>query len=75
MVIFTSPLCDSIIDLKTRFADVIFNGVPTLTYKVYCRGTVENDKMIKDKSNPIIKIINDTENSVSYDEISGDIVL
>ena len=75
MVIFTSPLCDSIIDLKTRFADVIFNGVPTLTYKVYCRGTVENDKMIKDKSNPIIKIIDDTENSVSYDEISGDIIL
>ena len=75
VVIFTSPLCDSIIDLKTRFADVIFNGVPTLTYKVYCRGTVENDKMIKDKSNPIIKIIDDTENSVSYDEISGDIVL
>ena len=75
VVIFTSPLCDSIIDLKTRFADVIFNSVPTLTYKVYCRGTVENDKMIKDKSNPIIKIIDDTENSVSYDEISGDIVL
>lgn len=75
VVIFTSPLCDSIIDLKTRFADVIFNGVPTLTYKVYCRGTVENDKMIKDKSNPIIKIIDDTENSVSYDEISGHIVL
>lgn len=75
VVIFTSPLCDDIINLKTRFADIVFNGIPTLTYKVYCHGTVENDKMIKDKSNPIIKIIDDTENSVSYDEISGDIVL
>lgn len=75
VVIFTSPLCDSIIDLKTRFDDVIFNGVPTLTYMLYCRNTVENDKMVKDKINPIIKIIDDTENSVSYDEISGDIVL
>lgn len=75
IVIFTSPLCDSIIDVKTRFADVVFNGVPTLTYKVYCRGTVENDKMIKDEINPIIKVIDDTENCVGYDEISGDIIL
>lgn len=75
VVIFTSPLCDSIIDLKTRFADIVFNGIPTLTYKIYCRGTVENDKMIKDKSNPIIKVIDDAENSIFYDEISGDIIL
>ena len=75
IVIFTSPLCDNIIDLKTRFTNIIFNGIPTKTYKIYCNSTVENDKMIKDKINPIIKIIDETENSVSYDEISGDIIL
>lgn len=75
VVIFTSPLCDNIIDVKTRFANVTFNGVPTKTYKIYCAGTVESDKMIKDKVNPIIKVIDDTENLISYDEISGDIIL
>jgi hypothetical protein len=75
VVIFTSPLCDNIIDVKTRFANVTFNGVPTKTYKIYCAGTVESDKMIKDKVNPIIKVIDDTENLISYDKISGDIIL
>lgn len=75
VVIFTSPLCDDIIEVKTRFANITFDGVPTKTYKIYCAGTVESDKMIKDKVNPIIKIIDDTENLISYDEISGDIIL
>ena len=75
VVIFTSPLCDDIIEVKTRFANIAFEGVPTKTYKIYCAGTVESDKMIKDKVNPIVKIIDDTENLITYNEISGDIIL
>lgn len=75
VVIFTSPLCDNIIDVKTRFTNVAFNGMPTKTYRVYCAGTVESDKMNKEKEVSIIKVINDTENFVGYDENSGDIIL
>lgn len=75
MVIFTSPFCDDIISIKTRFANVDFIGVPTKTYKIYCIGTIESDKLIKDKVNPIIKIYDDSENSMSYDKSSGDIII
>jgi hypothetical protein len=75
VVIFTSPLCDNIIDVKTRFTNITFNGVPTKTYRVYCVGTIESDKMNKEKEVSTIKVINDTENFVGYDENSGDIIL
>lgn len=75
MVIFTTPLCDSIIDMKQRFIDIVFTDIPTKTYIIYCMATFENDKLLKDKTNPIIKVIDETKNSVCYDEISGDIII
>ena len=75
MVILTSSLCDNIIEVKSRFTDVVFNGVPTKTYRIYCNGTIENDKLNKEKENTLFTIINETENNVLYDENSGDIIL
>lgn len=75
IVIFTSPLCDSIIDVRTRFTNVSFNNVPTIIYHIYCNSTIENDKLNREKECSTIKVINDTENFIGYDESSGDIIL
>lgn len=75
IVIFTSPLCDSIIDVRTRFTNVSFNNVPTIIYRIYCNSTIENDKLNREKECSTIKVINDTENFIGYDENSGDIIL
>lgn len=75
MVILTSSLCDNIIEVKSRFTDIVFNSVPTKTFRVYCNSTIENDKLNKEKENTLFTIINETENNVLYDENSGDIIL
>lgn len=75
IVIFTSSLCDNIIDVKTRFTNITFNSVPTKIYKIYCIGTIESDKLNKEKELSTIKVINNNENFIGYDENSGDIIL
>ena len=76
ILIFTSPLCDNIISFKTRFTNITFNTIPTITYKLYCIGTIENDKLNKDKPNNIIKVVDDNmDNFIGYDENSGDIII
>lgn len=75
MVIFTTPLCDSIIDVKKRFTNVVFNGTLTKSYVIYCTSTIEHDKLIKEKENHLITVIYETENNIQYDENSGDIIL
>ena len=46
-----------------------------LKYRVYCNSTIEEEKLLKEKMNNIIMVINDTENNLMIDEISGDIIL
>lgn len=75
LVILTSTICDNIIEVKQRFNEVIFSGVPTKTYRLYCIGTIENDKMNKEKTNPLFTIVDETENDVFYDENNDAIVL
>lgn len=76
LVILTTPYCDNIIDIKNRFTEVVFNGVPTKVFKVYCNNTIEYNKMMTEQISPLIKIINkNEENFVQYDENSGDIIL
>ena len=75
IVIFTSPLCDNIIDTKARFTNIEFAGSPTITYKVYCLNTMENVVMNKEKPNNLITIIDKTENNIMYDENLGSIIL
>ena len=47
----------------------------TKTYRVYCNSTIEEEKLLKEKMNNTIMVINDTENNLMIDEISGDIIL
>lgn len=75
MVIFTSPLCDNIVELKTRFSNVKFGDNITKTYRIYCNSTIEEEKLLKEKMNNTIMVINDTENNLMIDEISGDVIL
>ena len=42
---------------------------------MYCNSTIEEEKLLKEKMNNTIMVINDTENNLMIDEISGDIIL
>lgn len=75
LVIFTSSLCDNIIDVKLRFTNIVFSSEITLTYRVYCNNTIENDKLNKETNNMIFTIINETESNIIFDENSGNIIL
>lgn len=75
-MILTTPYCNSIIDIKSRFTEIAFNGNPTRVYKLYCSNTIEHNQLMKEKESPIIKVINyNEENFVEYDEKNGDIIL
>lgn len=75
IVILTTPLYNSIIDIKKRFTNVVFNSIPTKAYLIYCIGTIEYNKIVTEKRNNLITVIDETENNVQYDENSGDIIL
>lgn len=74
LVIFTSPLCDDIIDFKKRFKDVVFNSVPNTIYVVYCDNTLEYDRLYDKKPNNLFTIVEETEKDIVYDENSNDII-
>lgn len=59
MIILTSPLFGNIIDVKTRFKDIKFNGEVTETYRIYCNNTIEADKLMSDNEQKMIKVLND----------------
>lgn len=61
VVIFTSPLCSSIRDLKYRIPNLSFSSVPNIIYKIYCRGTNEEKKLIETKGGKDYEIVKDSE--------------
>lgn len=76
LVIFTSPLCNNIVDLKARFINVEFNNIPTLVYTICCNDTIETQTIYKENYPSNVKRIFDSEeNFVEFDENSGDIIL
>lgn len=76
IVIFTSPLCADITELKMRFKNLVCNGIPNIIYVLYCDDTNEIQKLDKVTTKRVQrKIINDNEKDVEYDEISGSIIL
>lgn len=75
-MILTTSLYDNIIDVKTRFTNIEFVGIPTKVYLVYTSNTIEQEKLRKSKPIRNVKIINANEdNFIGYDENSGDIIL
>lgn len=75
IVIITSPICDNIINFKRRYINITFKGNITKTYKLYCNETIEYNKMMSEKPDNLISIIDNTTNFVNYDENSGDIII
>ena len=76
LIIITSPLCDSIIDIKRRFTEVEFTGTITKVFKVYLTNTIEYDKLNKEKESTLFKIVDKYEQDfIEIDENSGDIIL
>ena len=76
LIIFTSPLCDNIVEFKKRFTDICINESITKEYIVYAIDTIEQDKF-KQKPLPNIIKVEDSSNvkNVDYDETSGDVIL
>jgi len=75
LVIFTSAFIDDIITFKTRFANVVFNGVTTINYKVYCRNTIESKHLSNQKESHLITVIAEDDNNISYDETNDTITI
>lgn len=73
--ILTSPLCDDIKTIKSRFTELHFTTNPNIIYNIYCNGTIEDTAISKIHSSPIHIIIEDSEKSVFVDENSGNIIL
>lgn len=62
--IFTSPLCDTVDQLRYRFKNVVCNNKVLKVYKLYMDGTIEQKAVIsKEKESPTYTII---ENNVNY---------
>ena len=75
LVIITSTLCDSIIDIKRRFHNITFRGIPTNVIRIYCTNTIEEERLTREQPNQLIKVIDDKENIAEFDENNGSIIL
>ena len=73
-IILTSPLLDNIIDIRNRFINVNF-GENTIVYKLYCKETIEENEILNEKQNHLIRVKNMDEENITFDKNSGEIVL
>lgn len=72
--IFTSSLCDQWKEFKYRFNRVKLGVMPTLLYKIYMRGTIEESALNRTKETTSYTIHEDKK-VITFDENSGNIVL
>lgn len=75
IVIITSSQCEDIYSIKTRFNNIRISTLPNKVYKLYCTNTIEEDKIRNEKIDPNITIMEKSNNTIKYDEESGDIIL
>lgn len=71
LLIITSPICDTIKELKYRLSGVQFNSLPNKVIKLYCRNTLEERSLSKEPQNEYHQIVNNSEINTVYDENSG----
>lgn len=69
ILILTSSVCSSVRDIKYRLPNLIFNSVPNIVYKVYCKNTTEQIKLEKEVRGKGDEIVKNCENEF----IIGDI--
>lgn len=75
IMIITSPICDGIFDIKTRYKNLRFTTIPNKVYMLYCSSTIESKKLFERNLSNLITIISDDEKNYTYDENSGNIIL
>lgn len=61
LVIFTSPLCYSIRDIKYRLPNLSFSTEPNIIYKIYVAGTLEEKKMLEMKGGQNYEVVKECE--------------
>jgi hypothetical protein len=75
IIVFTTPICDNIFEFRTRFSNIEITSEPIITYKLYCANTIEENLINKQQPHKLIKIINNNDKFIEYDENSGNIIL
>lgn len=75
MVILTSTLYSNIIDIKKRFVNVKFDDINTIVYRLYCAETIEQAAIENEKTYSNIKVVEEQEKFIGYDENSNCIIL
>lgn len=73
LMILTDGLNLSIIDIKTKFTNIIFN-FNTIVHKVYSMGTIEEKRLMQEQPPQNVTIIRENENNLIIDEKNGDII-
>lgn len=69
VLIITSPLCDSVRDIKYRLPNLSFSTTPNTIYRLYCINTTEQVRLDKEILNESCEIVNDNEISFVIDGI------
>jgi hypothetical protein len=75
IIIITSPLCEPIYELKTRFRDIHFNSIPNIVYTLYSDDSIEQDAVNKIKETPLHKLISENKDAVKYNDATGDVFI
>ena len=63
------------VEFRTRFSNIEITSEPIITYKLYCANTIEENLINKQQPHKLIKIINNNDKFIEYDENSGNIIL
>lgn len=69
MIILTSPLCETIEQIKYRFANLMYSQTPLKVYKLYMVGTIEEKGLKKEKETNYHKILSNVKFSNTFENI------
>lgn len=75
ILIITSPLCDTINELKYRLSNIQFNTLPNKVIKLYMVNTIEQKRLTKEKLSHLHEIVNKSETCITLGDNSDIIVV
>lgn len=75
LMIITSPLCDSLDNLRYRLNKVNFKGVPNKIIKLFIKDTAEEKVLMKETPSLNHKIVNENKIVSNFDENLGVVVV
>lgn len=74
VIIITSPKCNNVEDYIYRLNNVDFPDGKITVYTLYCKDTTEEKQALERNQTATHKIVNDSKNSITFDENFGVIV-